>query len=233
MPELEMQKLALDYVTMTRYDDTYTGVDVLFTKEDLSQTLGEVLSQAGKTQTRIAETEKYPHVTFFFNGGREAPFPGEQRILIPSPKVATYDLQPEMSAPEVTDAIIADIRQQEPDFICLNYANTDMVGHTGVFSAAVKAAEVVDSRLKSLMEVALEHGYDAIIIADHGNSDYMVNEDGTPNTAHTTKPGSLFLPKSKSTGHEAQKREIGRYCTHHSASFGDGNPSGNGWRGGS
>ena len=192
MPEYDMAKLDLHYLTMTRYDETFTGIEVLFHKEDLRDTLGEVLSVAGKTQTRIAETEKYPHVTFFFSGGREAVFPGEKRIMINSPKVATYDLQPEMSAYEVTNAIVKDIQENQPDFICLNYANADMVGHTGVFEAAVKAAETVDSCLKQLMTTALQHDYEAIIIADHGNSDYMVNEDGTPNTAHTKNPVPCF-----------------------------------------
>ncbi len=185
MPDFDMKKLSLHYVTMTRYDETFENVHILFEKQDITNTLGEVLSRAGKTQVRIAETEKYPHVTFFFNGGREAPFDQERRILIPSPKVATYDLQPEMSAHEITAAIIEDIKLNQPDFICLNYANTDMVGHTGVFAAAVKAAETVDSCLEKLLEVAESHHYNALIIADHGNSDYMVNEDGSPNTAHT------------------------------------------------
>lgn len=188
MPEFDMQKLSLKYVCMTRYDEKFKGLDIIFEKDDLNSTLGEVLSREGKTQVRIAETEKYPHVTFFFSGGREAPFDGERRLLIPSPKVATYDLQPEMSAVEITDAIIADIGQHQPDFICLNYANTDMVGHTGVFAAAVKAAETVDKCMERLVTTALAYDYDSIIIADHGNSDYMVNEDGTPNTAHTKNP---------------------------------------------
>ncbi len=188
MPEWHMHTLPLHYVTMTRYDDTYQNVQVIFQKDDVTQTLGEVLSHAGKTQVRIAETEKYPHVTFFFSGGREEPFPGERRILISSPKVATYDLKPEMSAFEVTDAIVADIQQHQPDFICLNYANADMVGHTGVFEAAMKAAEAVDQCMERLIPTALEHGYEIIVIADHGNSDYMINEDGSPNTAHTKNP---------------------------------------------
>jgi 2,3-bisphosphoglycerate-independent phosphoglycerate mutase len=188
MPDYDMKKLSLRYVTMTRYDDTFKNIDILFHKDDLKNTLGEILSNAGKTQVRIAETEKYPHVTFFFNGGREEAFEGERRIMIPSPKVATYDLQPEMSAYEVTDAIVKDIRENQPDFVCLNFANADMVGHTGVFEAAVKAAETVDKCLKRLLETGDEYGYDAIIIADHGNSDYMVNDDGTPNTAHTKNP---------------------------------------------
>lgn len=188
MPDFSMTKLDLHYLTMTRYDDTYQNIEVLFDTENLKNTLGEVLSNAGRTQVRIAETEKYPHVTFFFNGGEENVFPGERRILIPSPKVATYDLKPEMSAIEVTDAIIEDIKKNQPDFICLNFANADMVGHTGVFAAAMKAAETVDSCLGRLLKVCEKYDYDAIIIADHGNSDYMINEDGTPNTAHTKNP---------------------------------------------
>ena len=186
LPDFGMKKLDLYYVTMTRYDESFQNIKVLYTKDNLVNTLGEVLSRAGKTQVRIAETEKYPHVTFFFSGGREAEFEGEKRIMVPSPKVATYDLQPEMSAPEVTNLIIKEIKEHQPDFICLNYANTDMVGHTGVFSAAMKAAETVDNCLRQLIDVALELDYEAIIIADHGNSDYMINDDGTPNTAHTT-----------------------------------------------
>lgn len=188
MPEFEMKKLDLRYVTMTRYDETFKNIDILFTKDDVSNTLGEVLSKAGKTQVRIAETEKYPHVTFFFNGGREEPFEGEHRILIPSPKVATYDLQPEMSANEITNAIINHIEQHHPDFICLNYANADMVGHTGVMEAAIKAVETVDQCVKRLVETGLKYDYAMLIIADHGNSDYLINEDGTPNTAHTKNP---------------------------------------------
>ena len=185
MPDFGMKKLDLRYLTMTPYDATYKNVEVLFEKDNLTNTLGEIVSKAGKSQVRIAETEKYPHVTFFFSGGREVEFEGEKRILIPSPKVATYDLKPEMSAYVVTDAIIKEVKENQPNFICLNYANTDMVGHTGVFEAAKKAAEVVDGCLEKLISVALEFGYEAIVIADHGNSDYMINEDGTPNTAHT------------------------------------------------
>jgi 2,3-bisphosphoglycerate-independent phosphoglycerate mutase len=188
MPAFGMTKRAIYYVTMTRYDETYQNIQVIFEKDNLSQTMGEVVSQAGLTQVRIAETEKYPHVTFFFNGGREEPFAGEKRILVPSPKVATYDLQPAMSAEEITDKIVADININQPHFICLNYANTDMVGHTGVFSAAMKAAEVVSSCCEKLVNTALSHDYEIIVIADHGNSDYMINEDGTPNTAHTLNP---------------------------------------------
>lgn len=192
MPEHGMHKLQVDYVTMTRYDESYQGVEVLFTKDNLENTLGEVISKAGKSQVRIAETEKYPHVTFFFSGGREEEFPHERRILIPSPKVATYDLQPEMSAAGITAAIIEDIRTHQPDFICLNYANTDMVGHTGDFPAAMIAAETVDGCLRELMGVAMDYGYRAIVIADHGNSDYMINDDGSPNTAHTMNPVPIF-----------------------------------------
>jgi 2,3-bisphosphoglycerate-independent phosphoglycerate mutase len=183
---------------MTRYDETFKGIPVLFEKEDVQETLGELLSKLGKKQIRIAETEKYPHVTFFFNGGREEPFEGESRILIPSPKVATYDLQPEMSAPGITQAIIAAMREQQPDFICLNYANTDMVGHTGVFEAAVSAAETVDACLGELLEAAGEKGYAAVIIADHGNSDFMINADGSPNTAHTKNPVPCILVSDSS-----------------------------------
>lgn len=200
MPEYHMTKLNLRYLTMTRYDDTFEGIEVLFHKEDIQETLGEVLAEAGKTQVRIAETEKYPHVTFFFNGGREQAFPGERRILIDSPKVATYDLQPEMSAFAVTEAIVADIQANQPDFICLNYANADMVGHTGVFKAAIKAAETVDTCLKTLVETGLEHGYQAIIIADHGNSDYLINPDGSPNTAHSKNPVPFLYVNPEKTG---------------------------------
>ncbi len=200
MPDAGMKKLDLHYVTMTRYDESFKHIEVLFTKENITNTLGEVLSKAGKTQVRIAETEKYPHVTFFFSGGREAEFAGESRILVPSPKVATYDLQPEMSAHEVTNRIINAIKSDQPDFICLNYANTDMVGHTGVFSAAMKAAETVDSCLKALIDTALQFDYEAIVIADHGNSDYMVNEDGTPHTAHTTNPVPCFYISKNEDG---------------------------------
>jgi 2,3-bisphosphoglycerate-independent phosphoglycerate mutase len=187
-PEYDMHKLPLYFVTMNSYDKTFRDIHLLFEKNDLKETIGEVLAKAGKTQVRIAETEKYPHVTFFFSGGRETVFEGERRLLIPSPKVATYDLQPEMGAIEITDAIIADINSNSPDFICLNYANTDMVGHTGVFDAAVKAAETVDRCVERLVRVALANDYSALIIADHGNSDVMINPDGSPNTAHTTNP---------------------------------------------
>lgn len=207
-PDFGMKKLNLRYVTMTNYDDTYQNVAVLFEKDNLNNTLGEVLAAAGKTQVRIAETEKYPHVTFFFSGGRETPFNLERRILIPSPKVATYDLQPEMSAQGITDAIVEDIEAHQPDFICLNYANTDMVGHTGVFSAAVKAAETVDTCLVRLVEKALAHDYAILIIADHGNSDYMVNEDGTPNTAHTKNPVPFIYVHKNDTGAQVKDGKL-------------------------
>jgi 2,3-bisphosphoglycerate-independent phosphoglycerate mutase len=177
---------------MTRYDESFQGVQVLYSKDNLQNTLGEILAKAGKTQVRIAETEKYPHVTFFFSGGREDEFEHERRILISSPKVATYDLEPEMGAGQITAAIIEDIRANQPDFICLNYANTDMVGHTGVFEAAKVAAETVDACLRELMDVALDYDYRAIVIADHGNSDYLINDDGSPNTAHTVNPVPVF-----------------------------------------
>ena len=185
-PDWQMNALPIDYLTMTSYDDTFQRVGVLFDKENLQQTLGEVLAAAGKTQTRIAETEKYPHVTYFFSGGQEIPFAGENRLLIPSPKVATYDLQPTMSAFGITDAIIKHLDQVEPDFVCLNYANPDMVGHTGVFSAVVEAVETVDRCLAEVLPAFLKHGYSVLLLADHGNADYMINEDGSPNTAHTT-----------------------------------------------
>jgi 2,3-bisphosphoglycerate-independent phosphoglycerate mutase len=185
-PEFNMKKLDLYYVTMTSYDETFKNVKVIFEKDNLVNTLGEVLERAGKKQIRIAETEKYPHVTFFFSGGREEPFKGEKRLLCPSPKVATYDLQPEMSAFEIRDKIIVELQSKEPDFICLNFANPDMVGHTGVFSAAVKAVETVNKCTEAVVTEALKNGYTCIIIADHGNADMMINEDGSPNTAHTT-----------------------------------------------
>jgi len=192
-PEQQMKKLDLYYVTMANYDDSFTGVKVIFDKDNLNNTLGEVLAQAGKKQIRIAETEKYPHVTFFFSGGREEPFPGESRILCPSPKVATYDLKPEMSAADIRDKIIPELDKKEADFICLNFANPDMVGHTGVFSAAVKACETVDACNEAVTEAARRNGYIVIIIADHGNAELMINEDGTPNTAHTTNPVPCIL----------------------------------------
>jgi 2,3-bisphosphoglycerate-independent phosphoglycerate mutase len=192
-PDFGMKKLSLDYTTMTQYDQTYQNVSVLFHNDDLRMTMGEVLEKAGKTQIRIAETEKYPHVTFFFSGGREKPFDGETRIMIPSPKVATYDLQPEMSAIEMTDALLPKLEEGKTDFVCLNYANADMVGHTGVFAAAVKAVETVDQCVNRVVTTGLENGYTIFLTADHGNSDYMINEDGTPNTAHTLNPVPFFV----------------------------------------
>jgi 2,3-bisphosphoglycerate-independent phosphoglycerate mutase len=191
--EQNMHKMDLYYVTMTNYDDSFKGIKVVYDKENIKDTLGEVLARNGKKQIRIAETEKYPHVTFFFNGGREEPFEGEQRLLCPSPKVATYDLQPEMSAYEIRDAIIPELQKGETDFVCLNFANPDMVGHTGVMSAAIKACETVDECAKAVVTAGLENGYSTIVIADHGNCDTMVNPDGSPNTAHTTNPVPLIL----------------------------------------
>jgi 2,3-bisphosphoglycerate-independent phosphoglycerate mutase len=185
MPEQGMKTISLHYVTMTNYDENFKNIQVMYNKDNLSMTLGEVIAQEGKRQIRIAETEKYPHVTFFFNGGREGVFLGEKRILINSPKVATYDLQPEMSALLITEAILPEIRQQSADFICLNFANADMVGHTGNFKAVVKAVETVDVCLKQIVECGLQNEYSFLIIADHGNADYMINPDGSPNTAHS------------------------------------------------
>jgi len=185
-PEQDMKKLSLYYITLTNYDDSFQNVKLIFDKDNLDKTIGEVVSAENKKQLRIAETEKYPHVTFFFSGGREEPFPGESRVLCPSPKVATYDLAPEMSANDIKDKIIPELDKKSADFICLNFANPDMVGHTGVFAAAVKACETVDTCAQKVTEAALRNGYSTIIIADHGNADIMVNEDGTPNTAHTT-----------------------------------------------
>lgn len=185
-PKYNMKKLDLYYVTMTTYDESFDEVRVVFTKDKIAKTIGEVVANEGLTQLRIAETEKYPHVTFFFSGGRENTFIGENRILIPSPKVATYDLQPEMSAEGITEEVIGNIEKEQPHFICLNFANTDMVGHTGIMEAAIKATETVDDCLKRVVEKALEFEYEIIVIADHGNSDIMKNPDGSPHTAHTT-----------------------------------------------
>jgi 2,3-bisphosphoglycerate-independent phosphoglycerate mutase len=193
MPDHEMKKLNLHYTTMTQYDNKFNNVSVIFQNDDLKNTLGEILAANGKTQLRIAETEKYPHVSFFFNGGRENPFNGEKRIMIPSPKVATYDLQPEMSAREVTNAVIKEISDNQPDFICLNFANADMVGHTGVWNAVIKAVETVDSCVEKVVGIALDFDYTVFLTADHGNADYEINEDGTPNTAHTLNPVPFFI----------------------------------------
>ncbi len=191
--EFNMHKLNLYYVTLTNYDETYQNVKVIYDKDNITETLGEVLEKAGKTQIRIAETEKYPHVTFFFSGGREEPFVGETRILKNSPKVATYDLQPEMSAFELKDALVAELKKGTVDFVCLNFANGDMVGHTGVMEAAIKACEAVDACVKEVIETALENNYTTLIIADHGNCETMINPDGSPNTAHTTNPVPIIL----------------------------------------
>ena len=186
--EHNMTPLNLHFVSMTQYDEKYTGIDVVFENDNLENTLGEVVSKAGYSQLRIAETEKYPHVTFFFNGGREQEFEGESRLLVHSPKVATYDLQPEMSAYEVRDRLTEALTNTQPDFFCLNFANPDMVGHTGVFSAIVKAVETVDDCLGALVKTAQSLCYELLIIADHGNADFAVNPDGSPNTAHSLNP---------------------------------------------
>jgi 2,3-bisphosphoglycerate-independent phosphoglycerate mutase len=191
--EQNTKKLSLHYVTLTNYDDSYEGVNVIYDKDNIVDTLGEVLARNDKKQIRIAETEKYPHVTFFFNGGREAPFKGEERILCPSPKVATYDLKPEMSAFEIRDAIVPELEKGEIDFVCLNFANPDMVGHTGDMKAAIKACETVDSCAETVVSTGSRNGYSTILIADHGNCETMVNPDGSPNTAHTTNPVPLIL----------------------------------------
>lgn len=193
LPEFGMKTIPIYCTTMTNYDPTFKNIHVMYDKDNLKMTLGEALSKAGKKQIRIAETEKYPHVTFFFSGGREKEFEGETRIMIPSPKVATYDMKPEMSALEMTDAIVAELKKGETDFICINFANPDMVGHTGVFSAVQKAIETVDFCNKKVVETGIEHGYSFIIIADHGNAEYMINQDGSPNTAHTTNPVPCIL----------------------------------------
>ncbi len=194
IPDFKLKKLPLYYLMMTNYDDSFLDVKSVYDDETLSQTLGEILAEHGKTQIRVAETEKYPHVTFFFSGGREEPFEGERRILCPSPKdVATYDKKPQMSAPDITEKILPEIKKETADFICLNYANADMVGHTGSMEAAIKACETVDSCLRELATAAYEHGYTVFVLADHGNSDIMVNADGTPNTQHTTNLVPFFV----------------------------------------
>ena len=196
-PDQGTTPLDLHYVTLTNYDSNFKNVNVIFNKENITDTLGETLANAGKIQIRIAETEKYPHVTFFFNGGREKPFKGEERILCPSPKVATYDLQPEMSAYEIRDAIIPEIQKETADFICLNFANPDMVGHTGDLNAAIKACETVDECTEAIVEAALAKDYSILVIADHGNCETMLNEDGSPNTAHTTNPVPVILVENE------------------------------------
>lgn len=191
--EYNMKKLPLYFVTLTNYDDTFNNIHVVYDKDNITNTLGEVLEKHGKKQIRIAETEKYPHVTFFFSGGREVPFEGETRLLCPSPKVATYDLKPEMSAYDLKDALVPELKKGEVDFVCLNFANGDMVGHTGVMSAAIKACEAVDECVKEVVTTALENNYTTIILADHGNCETMINPDGTPNTAHTTNPVPIII----------------------------------------
>jgi len=193
LPDHDMKKLTLNYTTMTEYDKTYKDVNIIFETDNLNNTLGEILEEHGLKQIRIAETEKYPHVSFFFSGGREKPFDGEKRIMIASPKVATYDLKPEMSAFEVTDALLPELKNESADFICLNYANADMVGHTGVWEAAIKAVETVDKCVSQVVTTGLENGYTTFLTADHGNSDYMINEDGSPNTAHTMNLVPFFI----------------------------------------
>ncbi len=197
--EHNMHKLDLYYVTLTNYDNTYSNVHVVYDKDNITETLGEIVSKAGKKQIRIAETEKYPHVTFFFSGGRELPFEGETRILKNSPKVATYDLQPEMSAFELKDALVPELQKGEVDFVCLNFANGDMVGHTGSMPAAIKACEAVDVCVKEIIETALANNYTTIVIADHGNCETMINPDGSPNTAHTTNPVPVILVDNDKT----------------------------------
>jgi 2,3-bisphosphoglycerate-independent phosphoglycerate mutase len=197
MPEAGMKTIPLHYLTMTPYDDKFRGLHVIFPKDNVDRTLGEILAASGKRQLRIAETEKYAHVTFFFSGGREKEFEGEERILIPSPRVATYDLQPEMSAYLVRDAVIAELEKQKHDFICLNFANGDMVGHTGVYEAIQKAVRTVDACAGDVARAARANGYDVIIIADHGNADFAVNPDGSPNTAHSLNPVPLYLLSSR------------------------------------
>lgn len=193
MPAYDMKKLSIHYTTMAEYDKTFTNVQVIFETDNLINTLGEVLAANNKKQLRMAETEKYPHVTFFFNGGREIPFEGEKRAMIASPKVATYDLQPEMSAYPLTDAAVELLSEKKPDFICINYANADMVGHTGVWPAVIKAVETVDKCVERLVTTALSKDYTVFLTADHGNADYMINEDGSPNTAHTLNPVPFFI----------------------------------------
>ncbi len=188
-----MRKLSLHYTTMTQYDHSFKDVHVIFENDDLKNTLGEIIAKNGLKQIRIAETEKYPHVSFFFSGGREKPFDGEKRIMIPSPKVATYDQKPEMSAEQVTDAITSEIENKTADFICLNFANADMVGHTGIFQAAIKAVETVDKCVARVVTAALRNDYVVFLLADHGNAEYLINEDGSPNTAHTLNLVPLFI----------------------------------------
>ena len=213
MPDFGMQTLNLHYTTMTNYDASYKDVNVIYNKDNIKNTLGEVLESNNKSQIRIAETEKYPHVTFFFSGGRETEFKGEKRLMVNSPKVATYDLQPEMSAPEVTATIVAELEKGATDFVCLNFANPDMVGHTGDYNAIKKAVETVDNCTRKVVEAGLKNDYAFIIIADHGNADFAINEDGSPNTAHSTNLVPCF---ALNTGFEKyRKRKARRYCPYY------------------
>lgn len=207
-PEQQMQPLSLHYTTMTEYDKTFKNVHIIFENDNLNNTLGEVMQQQGRQQIRIAETEKYPHVTFFFSGGREQPFTGETRILVPSPKVATYDLKPEMSAYEVTEKLVPEIEKEYADFICLNFANADMVGHTGVWEAVIKAVETVDSCVEKVVTAALAYNYTIFLTADHGNADYEINEDGTPNTQHSLNLVPFFIIDKEWKG-EIQPGKLG------------------------
>ena len=209
MPEQGMHTIPLYYCCLTPYDASFTGLHILFDKELVTDTLGETLARAGKHQLRIAETEKYAHVTFFFNGGREEPFENEDRILVNSPKVATYDLQPEMSAPEVASKLIDVLKTEKEDAIILNFANGDMVGHTGIYPAICKAVEVVDNLVGEVVKVAVEHDYVVLITADHGNADYAVNEDGTPNTAHSLNPVQFVVVNA---GDEVETVKDGALC---------------------
>ena len=211
LPAFGMSRLNLHYVTMTRYDEKFRGIHVLLDKENLKNTLGEVLSREGKVQLRIAESEKYPHVTYFFSGGREQPFEGEHRIVCPSPKVATYDLQPEMSASDILGRVTDSMKSLHPDFICLNFANPDMVGHTGVMEAVVKACETVDRCLEGVVTCGFSCGYQSLIIADHGNAERMKNPDGTPHTAHTTNLVPCIYAYPATAG-SAPKLKPGRLC---------------------
>lgn len=197
MPDFEMKTIPLKYYTMTIYDETFKKINVLFDKQNIDNTMGEYLSTIGKKQLRIAETEKYPHVTFFFNGGTEEPYKNEDRIMVNSPKVATYDLQPEMSAPEVTEKVVNALNSEEYDFICLNFANSDMVGHTGVYESIIKAVETVDQCVGKVITAARNHGYSVFLTADHGNSDYAINTDGSPNTAHSLNKVPAYLIDNK------------------------------------
>ena len=208
-PDYQMFKMNTHFYTLTKYDKEYSGVQAIFEKDNLKNTLGEVLENAGKTQIRIAETEKYPHVTFFFSGGREAKFNKEKRILCPSPKVSTYDLMPEMSAEDICEAIIPELENKSADFICLNFANPDMVGHTGNISAAVKAVETVDSCGQKLVKIGIKNNYTFFILADHGNADCMMNADGSPNTAHTTQPVPFHIVSDQNFNYKLKNGVLG------------------------